>query len=112
MYQQLQELAFKHKCMIKLAQTYYHDGEFDTAIMYCKGILLEENLDPQIKSKAYELLSDIAWARKDLTTSVNYLDQAIQNQNQDKDYLLIKKVKRLYLMGKSEQAASLFKESL
>lgn len=115
LYQQLGENKFRMQCIIKLAQVYVQDGEFDLAISHCKSVVIEKDAPVTLLVKAYEILSDIAYQRHLLHESLEYVIQAIstcqlENSSEIKNKLITRKAKLLYLLGDFEQSASLIQQ--
>ncbi|WP_170839717.1 helix-turn-helix domain-containing protein [Lihuaxuella thermophila] len=112
LYQQMGYLRLKRNTMMKLAQTHFYHGDFEAAAKECEAIFAENQGETEILRRAYELMGDIEFQRKNFTLSLNYYDRSLScakegTSNRENHHLIIKKAKIYYQTGKYEQASIL-----
>lgn len=110
LYDQLGYTQVKIQCMSKLATFLFEDGEWDEAVSYCNAILLEKENNTPYPIQAYELLSDIELEKKQLDSSLNWIDHAIvlaNEKKENKQRLVTKKIQILRQKGRWQEALDL-----
>lgn len=110
LYDQIGQTQLKIQCMSKLASFLFDDGEWEEAISYCNSVLLEKEIDTPYSIQAYELLSDIELEKKQLDSSLKWINQALalaNEKNVDKKRLIVKKIQLLRQKGRWQEALDL-----
>lgn len=110
LYDQIGQTQLKIQCMSKLASFLFDDGEWEEAISYCNAVLLEKEIDTPYSIQAYELLSDIELEKKQLDSSLKWINQALAlaiGKNMDKKRLITKKIQLLRQKGRWQEALDL-----
>jgi HTH-type transcriptional regulator, quorum sensing regulator NprR len=116
LYHQLGLAELKQKTMLKLAKTYYRDGELATAQNYGQAILLEANEANTLAAQTHAFLAELALAKHEYKQALTLLKQAFavlkKRQETPPTVLWQLKAQIYQRLGRYEEAAALFVQQI